>query len=286
MNNATNHIIVNKLKKVHPANIVINILITIFALMMLFPFYWMIVTSFLPDTLVTRLPPTMFPQELFLRNYQELFNRAPALTWLLNSVFVSSMTAALVVAVSSMAGYSFAKKKFFLRDVIFYCMVATIMIPRQILVVPLFGVVHNLNIFNNHWGLILPFLGWPLGVFMLKQFMLSLPTEILEAARIDGCGEVSTFLRIVLPLAKPGIGALAIFTFVSSWNDYMWQLLILSSRALFTLPLGVATFQEEFTARFGLQMAGGVMAALPMAVVFIIFQKYFTKGITMGSVKG
>ena len=286
MENAIDSVNNRRYRKVRPSGIVVNIIIGFFALAMLFPFYWMVVGSFLPDAMVTRIPPLLFPQSFYTFNYQEIFRRAPAWNWLFNSILVSSLTSFLVVTVSSMAGYSFAKKKFFLRDIIFYIMVATIMVPRQIMVVPLFRIIYNLDLFNNHWGLILPFLGWPIGVFMLKQFMVTLPTEIIDAARIDGCGEISTFLRIIIPLAKPGIGALAIFTFVNSWNDYMWQLLIMSSRTLLTLPLGVATFQEEFSARLGLQMAGGVLAALPMVVVFLMFQKHFTKGITLGSVKG
>jgi len=276
----------HKSRRIHSGNVMATVLITLLALAMLFPFYWMAVASFLPDAKVTNIPPILFPQSLYLRNYEQLFLRAPTLTWFYNSVFVSAMTAFLVVAVGAMAGYSFAKKRFFLRDVIFYIMVATIMIPRQILIVPLFKVIQGFDLFNNHWGLILPMLGWPVGVFMLKQFMVTLPSEIMEAAKIDGCSEIGIFLRVVIPLAKPGIGALAIFTFINSWNDYMWQFLVISSKALKTLPQGIATFQEEFSARYGLQMAGAVMATLPMVIIFLMFQKYFTKGITMGSIKG
>ncbi len=203
-----------------------------------------------------------------------------------NSVFVSTATTVCVVLVSSMAGYSFAKKKFFGNRIIFTILVATIMVPRQILIIPLFQIVGSLNMFNTHLGLIIPALGWPMGLFLMRQFIVTLPSELLDAAKIDGCKEISLFFRIVVPLAKPGIGALAIFTFINSWNDYFWQLLIISSKVLKTLPLGVATFQEEFTLRYGLQMAGAVIASLPMIIVFLIFQKYFTKGITLGAVKG
>ena len=273
-------------KQVRPLTVLMTVMITVFAIAMLFPFYWMIVASFLPNAKVTNIPPLLFPPALYLKNYEELFLRSPTLRWFFNSVFVSAMTSFLVVVASSMSGYSFAKKKFFLSNVLFYILVATIMIPRQVLVVPLFKIINWLQLFNNHWGLIVPMLGWPVGVFMLKQFMSTLPSEVIESSWIDGCGEIGIFTRIVLPLSKPGIGALAIFTFVNSWNDYMWQLLVLSSKDLKTLPLGVATFQEEFSLKIGLQMAGAVMAALPMVIVFLFFQKYFTKGITMGAVKG
>ena len=143
-----------------------------------------------------------------------------------------------------------------------------------------------MNLFDNPWGLIVPVLGWPIGIFMMRQFMANVPGEILESAKMDGCGEIRTFIQIVIPLAKPGISALAIFTFIQSWNDYMWQLLVISTTTLKTLPLGVAALQEEFSVRYGLQLAGAVIASLPMILVFLAFQKYFTKGITMGAVKG
>jgi multiple sugar transport system permease protein len=246
----------------------------------------MYVGSFMPDVDIARVPPILFPKKIYFENYIELFKTAPTLRWFFNSVFVSAATSFLIVMISSMAGYSFAKKRFFARDIIFYVLVFTMMIPRQILIVPLFKIVHELNMFNTLWGLIVPALGWPFGIFLMKQFMVTLPSELMESAKIDGCTELGIFFRIMLPLAKPGLGALAIFSFVSSWNDYMWQLLIISSKVLKTLPLGVATFQEEFSARNGLLLAGAGLASLPMIVVFLMFQKYFTKGLTLGAVKG
>lgn len=269
-----------------PKNIMMTGFLYIVALLLLFPIYWMYMGSFLTDTNIARVPPMLFPQKLYFGNYVELFRSAPTLRWFLNSVFVSAATSFLIVLISSMAGYSFAKKKFFARDIIFYSLVFTMMIPRQILIVPLFKIVHELNMFNTLRGLIIPALGWPFGIFLMKQFMVTLPTELMESAKIDGCNEIGIFLRIMLPLAKPGLGALAIFSFISSWNDYMWQLLIISSKILKTLPLGVATMQEEFSARYGLLLAGAGLASLPMIIVFLMFQKYFTKGLTLGAVKG
>ncbi|HHW32228.1 MAG TPA: carbohydrate ABC transporter permease [Clostridiaceae bacterium] len=238
------------------------------------------------DIEVVTIPPILFPRRLYLNNYIELFKTAPTLRWFFNSVYISAATTLLVVIISTLAGYSFAKKKFPGGNIIFYTMVLGIMIPKQILVVPLFKIVHELDMFNKPSGLIIPALGFPFGVFLMKQFIVTLPSEIIEASTIDGCGELGTFIRIVMPISKPGLGALAIFTFIQSWNDYMWQLLVISSRDLKTLPLGIATFQEEFSMRYGLLLAGGVLASLPMIVIFLIFQKYFTKGIVMGAVKG
>lgn len=269
-----------------PRNILLTGFLYISALLLLFPIYWMYTGSFLTDTDIARVPPMLFPQKLYFGNYIELFRTAPTLRWFFNSVFVSAATSFLIVMISSMAGYSFAKKRFFARDIIFYSLVFTMMIPRQILIVPLFKIVHELNMFNTLQGLIIPALGWPFGIFLMKQFMVTLPSELMESAKIDGCTEIGIFLRIMLPLAKPGLGALAIFSFVSSWNDYMWQLLIISSKVLKPLPLGVATMQEEFSARYGLLLAGAGLASLPMIIVFLMFQKYFTKGLTLGAVKG
>ena len=274
-----------KQKKWRISTVISMIVISILALAMLFPLYYMFATSFMPEGDITKVPPVIFPQTFTLANYAELFKK-PAVRWLFNSVFVSALTTVFTLIISSMAGYAFAKKRFVGREIIFFILIATIMVPKQIMIVPLFQVVDGLGLFNSHWGLIIPVLGWPIGIFMMRQFMSGVPTEILESARIDGCGETRTFLQIVIPLAKAGISALAIFTFVQSWNDYMWQLLVISSTNLKTLPLGVASIQEEFAARYGPQLAGAAVASLPMVLVFLAFQKYFTKGITMGAVKG
>lgn len=272
--------------KKSPGNIILTCFVYICAILLLFPIYWMIMGSFMTDTDIARVPPMLFPKKFYIGNFIELFGTAPALRWFFNSILVSVATSFLIVIISAMAGYSFAKKKFFARDIIFFALVFTMMIPRQILIVPLFKIVHEMNMFNTLQGLIIPALGWPFGIFLMKQFMVTLPSELMESAKIDGCTEIGIFVRIMLPLAKPGIGALAIFSFVSSWNDYMWQLLVISSKILKTLPLGVATMQEEFSSRNGLLLSGATLASLPMIVVFLMFQKHFTKGITLGAVKG
>ncbi len=274
-----------KQKKWKASTVISIIVITILAAAMLFPLYYMFAASFMPDGDITKVPPPLFPETFTMANYAELFKK-PAVRWLFNSIFVSGLTTIFTLMVSSMAGYAFAKKRFFGREIIFFTLIATIMVPKQIMIVPLFKVVDSLGLFDSHWGLIVPVLGWPIGIFMMRQFMSSVPTEIIESARIDGCGETRTFLQIVIPLAKAGLSALAIFTFVQSWNDYMWQLLVISSTPLKTLPLGVAAIQEEFSVRYGPQLAGAAIASLPMILVFLAFQKYFTKGITMGAVKG
>ena len=159
-------------------------------------------------------------------------------------------------------------------------------LPKQVIVIPLNQLMNFLHLTDTLWAVILPTVGWPFGVFLMKQFAETIPTEILEAARVDGAGELRTFITVVFPMIKPGIGALAIFTFVNTWNDYFLQLVMLTSDTKWTLPLAIANLQGEMSSDFGLIMAGAALAAIPIVVVFIAFQKYFTQGIAMGAVKG
>ena len=260
--------------------------IFILALLFLYPVYWSLVGSFMTDSEIMSIPPKIFTFSPTFSNYIELFVKAPALRWLFNSLFVSIVTCVLVVLFGTMAGYGFSKKKFFARDVLFFVMILGMMIPRQVTLIPMYKMMNSLQLQDTLIALILPQLGIPLGVFLMRQFIYSIPDEIIEAARIDGVGELGVFFRIIMPMSKPGMGALAIFTFLSSWNDYAWQLVIISDTKLKTLPLGVATFQEEFSMRWGLLMAGGILASLPLIAIFLAFQKHFTKGITAGAIKG
>ena len=159
-------------------------------------------------------------------------------------------------------------------------------LPKQVILIPLLREMSSLHLYNTIWAVIFPIVGWPFGVFLMKQFSEGIPTEMLEAARIDGASEARTFISVVLPMVKPGIGALAIFTFINSWNDYFMQLIMLSSTSNLTISLGIAKLQAENSTDFGLIMAGAALAAVPIIIIFLIFQKYFTKGIAMGAVKG
>ena len=165
-------------------------------------------------------------------------------------------------------------------------MICAMALPKQVILIPLLKEMSFFNLHDNIWSVILPTVGWPFGVFLMKQFSETIPGEMLEAARIDGAGEVRTFVKIVLPMVTPGIGALAIFTFINSWNDYFLQLIMLNSRNNLTISLGIAKLQAEMSNDFGLIMAGAALAAIPIIAVFLMFQKYFTQGIAMGAVKG
>ena len=220
-----------------------------------------------------------------VENYAKLFDN-PAFLWLFNIIFISAAAMILTCITASLAGYALGKKRFIGRGVLFTIIICAMALPKQVIVIPLAQLMTFLNLKDTLWAVILPTVGWPFGVFLMKQFSESIPTEILEAARVDGAGELRTFASVVFPMIKPGIGALAIFTFVNTWNDYFLQLVMLITEEKWTLPLAIANMQGEMSTDYGLIMAGAALASVPIIIVFIAFQKYFTQGIAMGAVKG
>ena len=196
------------------------------------------------------------------------------------------MSMALTCVSASMGGYALAKKKFAGRAVVFSIFVCAMALPKQVILIPLLKEMAFLRLHNTLWAVILPTVGWPFGVFLMKQFSETIPESLLEAARIDGAGEARTFVEIVLPIIKPGIGALAIFTFITTWNDYFLQLIMLNDTDVLTVSLGIAKLQTELSNDFGLIMAGAALGSIPIIIIFLLFQKFFTRGITMGAVKG
>ena len=262
--------------------IVVLILLAIF---FIFPLYWIITGSFKDAIAINAQTPQWFPLNPTIDNYVRLFKQ-PALRWLLNTVIMALCAMILTCITAALAGYALAKKRFYGRKILFTLLVCAMALPKQVIVIPLLREMSFLGLHDTLLAVILPTVGWPFGVFLMKQFSETIPTEMLEAARVDGAGELRTFFSIVFPMIKPGIGALAIFTFVNSWNDYFLQLIMLLERTNLTISLGIATLQGEMSSDFGLIMAGAALAAVPIIVVFLAFQKYFTKGITMGAVKG
>ena len=272
-------------KKLTPGKVITNVVLVLLAIFFIFPLYWIITGSFKDPIAVNANPPVWFPTSPTLNNYERLFQN-PALRWLGNTVFMAVMAMLLTCITASMAGYALAKKRFPGRKLVFSIMICAVALPKQVILIPLLKEMSFFNLHDNIWSVILPTVGWPFGVFLMKQFSETIPGEMLEAARIDGAGEVRTFVKIVLPMVTPGIGALAIFTFINSWNDYFLQLIMLNSRNNLTISLGIAKLQAEMSNDFGLIMAGAALAAIPIIAVFLAFQKYFTQGIAMGAVKG
>ena len=278
------------------------IVLIIIAILFAFPLYWIVTGAFKSMQEINSTTPVWFPTEWVMTNFEKLFSKrsAPlfeifgivgptvpgAIRWLVNTVFMAVAAMILTCITAAMAGYALAKKKFIGRTVLFSLIVCAMALPKQVILIPLIKEISALGLYDNIWAVILPTVGWPFGVFLMKQFSEGIPNELLDAAKIDGASEYRTFTSVVVPMIKPGIGALAIFTFISSWNDYFMQLIMLTSSKNLTISLGIATMQAENSTDYGLIMAGAALASVPIIVIFLIFQKYFTKGITMGAVKG
>ncbi len=275
------------------------LILTVLAILFLFPLYWILTGAFKTAQDYNSVKPVWWPSEWVSSNFSRLFSKrtAPlfgengpivpaAIRWLLNTVFMAVMAMILTCVTAAMAGYALAKKRFRGRALIFSLIVCAMALPKQVILIPLLKEMSSLKLYNTLWAVIFPTVGWPFGVFLMKQFSESIPGEMLEAARVDGSSELRTFVTIVLPMVKPGIGALAIFTFINSWNDYFMQLIMLAQNNIYTISLGIATLQAETSVDVGMLMAGAALAAVPIIAVFLVFQKYFTQGITMGAVKG
>ena len=282
------------------------IVVGIMAFLFAFPLYWIITGAFKTKPEIMSTTPVWWPTEFTGANFEKLMSSrsAPlfdlklfgfvitgptvpaALRWLLNTVFMSVASMLLTCLTAAMAGYVLAKKRFWGKGLIFSLVVCAMALPKQVILIPLLREMSALKLYDSIWAVIFPIVGWPFGVFLLKQFAEGIPTEMVEACRIDGASEWRTFTDVMFPMIKPGVGACAIFTFINSWNDYFMQLIMLTSSKNLTISLGIATMQAENSTDFGLLMAGSALASVPIIIVFLIFQKYFTKGITMGAVKG
>ena len=276
--------------------------IIIIGILFTFPLYWIITGAFKTGREINATVPVWIPSQWIIDNFARLMDKrsAPlfnilgltgptvpaAIRWLLNTVFMSVASMLLTCVTAAMAGYVLAKKRFVGRTLIFTLVVCAMALPKQVILIPLLREMSALGLYDNLWAAIFPIVGWPFGVFLVKQFAEGIPTEMVEACRIDGASEWKTFTDVMFPMIKPGVGACAIFTFINSWNDYFMQLIMLTNNKNLTISLGIATMQGESSTDYGLLMAGAALASIPIIIVFLIFQKYFTKGITMGAVKG
>ena len=292
----------DKKKARSPYYVITFIILALLALFFLFPLYWIVTGSvkeksdiIIKSGEMVKWIPTTISWDNFIRLFKsktELFGLAMpmAIRWLFNSVFISIVAMILTCITSSLAGYALAKKRFWGKGVIFSLFVCAMALPKQVILIPLMSEMSTLGLINSVWGsmfaVIFPVVGWPFGVFMMKQFSENIPVSLLEAARIDGAGELTTFINVAFPIIRPGFGALAIFTFINSWNEYPLQLVMLTQNESKTIALGIASKLNEMSNDYCLIMAGAALAAVPIIIVFLCFQRYFTQGITMGAVKG
>ena len=255
-------------------------------LVAVFPLLWMLSVSFMRPGEASALPPPLLPAHPTLANYHELFERAGMGRYLLNSLGVSSAITLLSLAFNLMAGYAFAKLRFRGRERLFQVLLGGLVIPAQVAMLPLFLLLKYLGLVNSYAAVVVPAMATIFGIFLVRQYARGIPDDLMEAARIDGAGELRIFVQIVLPLLKPIMVTLAIFTFLTAWNDFMWPLIALTGQEHYTLPIALASLSREHVQDSELMMAGSVVTVLPVLVLFLALQRYYLQGLLLGSVKG
>ena len=260
----------------------ILILATLIAIV---PFLYVISTSFKETRSLFSYPPRWIPDSPTTVNYRKLISEHPFERWLLNSFFVATVVTAIKVIIDSMAGYAFAKMRFSGRDKLFMLVLLTLMIPFSATLIPLYIIVRELHMTNSYWGLILPPLASPIGIFMMRQFIETLPGDLENAARLDGCTEFQIYVRVILPLIKPGLVVLGVFTFMNQWTSYLWPLVVNTKPEMMTLTVGIQSLRSLFTVDWGILSAGAVLSMLPLVLVFIFLQRYFIAGSIAGALK-
>lgn len=263
-----------------------NALLLVGVFLTAMPFIYMIMASFKPGSELYTIPLRILPDNLYLGNYQLLFGQTNFMRWFFNSIVVALGRTILAIVLSLMAGYAFAKFNFRGRTILFVLLLATLTLPIYVILVPLYTMMVRLGWTDSYTSLILPFAANAVGVFLARQYLLSVPNEMLEAARIDGAGEWNIFWRIILPIAQPITATMAILFFSAAWKDYIWPLIVLTDDKMFTVSLGLPSLVGPYRQEYGAIMAGSFMVTLPILVIFLIMQRRFIEGIMAGAVKG
>ncbi|NUO37560.1 MAG: carbohydrate ABC transporter permease [Gemmatimonadaceae bacterium] len=259
--------------------------LALFGTLSLLPLLWMVSASFMAQGEATTFPPALLPHHPTLVHYRDLFGRLALGRYAMNSALVAVVTTAGALAINASAGYAFAKLRFRGRDATFRAMAAGLAIPVQVAMLPLFLLIKSLGLVNSYGGVIIPGLASIFGIFLVRQYALAIPDDLLDAARIDGAGELRVFRSIVLPTIRPVLATLALWTFLATWNDFMWPLIVLSDDRRYTLPVALAGLVGEHSQDVELMMAGAVITVLPVLVLFLMLQRYYVEGVTEGSVK-
>jgi multiple sugar transport system permease protein len=267
------------------AVMIVNGLLLGAATITLFPLLWMISVSLMSPGQASTFPPPLLPAPPTLANYRELFAHAGMGRYLLNSVMLTTAVTLVSLFFNVGAGYAFSKLRFAGRDRIFKALLAALVIPSQVAMVPLFLMLRHLGLVNTYGGVIVPAMASIFGIFVVRQYALSVPDDLLEAARIDGAGEFRIFRSVIVPMLRPIIVTLAVFTSLGAWNDFMWPLIVLGDNDLYTLPVALASLSREHVQDNELMMAGSVLTILPVLLVFLILQRYYIQGLMLGSVK-
>lgn len=271
-------------RRVNRWAILAYVLLALGAVAMVFPFVWMLLSSFKDAREV--LSPGFWPSEFTLANYVEVLTRTDFPRWFFNSLFVAVLNTASVLFFCALVGYTLARMRFPGKQIIFLAILATLMVPTEMLVIPWFVMSADLGWVDTYWGLLFPGLIPGFGVFLMRQFFQTLPRDLFDAGRIDGVSEIGLFLRIGLPLVGPGLAALGIFAFIGNWNAFLWPLIVAQSPDMRTVPVGIALFSGEAGAAWNLIMATSALAIIPVLLVFVIFQRQIIEGVVLTGVKG
>lgn len=250
------------------------------------PMLWMLSASFMPTGAANTFPPPLIPRNPTLEHYRLLFGQLSIGRYLFNSALIAVGATVLSLLINSMAGYALAKLRFRARDRVFRAMSAALLIPVQVTMLPLFLLLKQLGLVNSYWGAIIPAIATIFGIFLIRQYTMGIPDDLLDAARVDGAGELRIYWSIVLPVIRPILATLAIWTFLASWNDFLWPLVVLTDDTRYTLPVALASLSGEHVQDVELMMAGAVITVLPVIIVFLLLQRSYVQGVMQGSVKG
>lgn len=270
--------------RVRPRDVVRTVNLSALALLVLIPLVWTVLGSFKSPTELAQRPPTLLPEQWHPGNYVEALTGFDVLRYLTNSVIVVVVATVLTLAINSMAAYALSRYNFRGRDLLFLVTLATIMVPLQVILIPVYQVTAALGLTNSLWGVILPAIATPTGVFLLRQYMLTIPDELIDSARMDGAREFGIFWRVVLPLCKPALAVLAIFSVLWRWNDFLWPLVVTNERTR-TLPVALQRFASQEVVPFNLVLAISVVSMVPVLVCFLVFQKQIVQGIAATGMK-
>ncbi|MFF2446381.1 carbohydrate ABC transporter permease [Neobacillus sp. NPDC058068] len=274
----------NQRKKEQSQQWFVGVILTIGGVLVAIPFIWMILSAFKTENEVMQLTPTLFPSKFTLENFQNLFENMSFGLYLRNTIIVVFWSFFGLI-LNAMAGYAFAKFQFKGRDRLFYLVLATMMIPGQVTMIPVYLILNQLNLTNTMAGIVLPGLVGAFSIFLFRQFMETIPDELLEAARLDGASEFRVFMKIVLPISKPILAVQGILTFIAGWNSFLWPLIIANDENLYTLSVGLSLLKGQYGGNYALQMAGSTFMVVPIIIIFIIFQKHIIEGYTISGMK-
>lgn len=267
------------------AEVLRTVLLTVISLIIIAPVVWFVLSSFKDVTELSSRPPTLLPKHWATENYTEAFKTYKYMHYFMNSVIVTSIATVLTLIINSMAAYAFSKYNFRGRDGFFVLTLAMIMIPLQVILIPIYLVVSSMGLVNTYWGMIIPAAATPTGVFIIRQYMLTIPDELIESARIDGAGEFKIYARIVLPLARPALAVVAIFSILWRWNDFIWPLLIAQDEKLYTLPVALALLNGRLFVPENIVLAMSVMSIIPVLFMFVFMQRQIIQGIAQTGMK-